>query len=208
MYALTFAVIYLVLGFLVHFQLLAGFDLAATKLLQSHASRWLDWVMTALTFLGSAEVTGPLSLALAVQFWRRGGRTLTLLFIGGLFASTLVEFIYKSTVFQPGVWPEFNRSIFSFHIVNVRTRFAFPSGHAMRSLVLLWMLASAMSPDSSRPGRIVAALLIFLVGVSRVYLGAHWSTDVLGGWLLGGILLALMAPAMSAIKENKGPRSG
>jgi undecaprenyl-diphosphatase len=75
--------------------------------------------------------------------------------------------------------------------------FSFPSGHAYQSFVFygfLIFLASVLV-ERTWPRRAVQAflaLLILAIGVSRVYLGAHWPSDVLGAYLLGGSFLALL----------------
>ncbi|MFH8405614.1 phosphatase PAP2 family protein [Streptomyces sp. NPDC018019] len=77
---------------------------------------------------------------------------------------------------------------------------AFPSGHAMTAAVAgglaLWLLRLY---GVRRAWRRAAAALVVVsvagVGLTRVLLGVHWATDVLGGWLLGGALVAVAAPA-------------
>ncbi|WP_029618780.1 phosphatase PAP2 family protein [Pseudorhizobium marinum] len=75
------------------------------------------------------------------------------------------------------------------HLVEVHD-LSFPSGHAMLSAVTYLTLGALLS--RAEPGRItriytigVAVLLTFLIGVSRVFLGVHYPTDVLGGWCAG-----------------------
>jgi len=75
------------------------------------------------------------------------------------------------------------------HLVSVGTS-SFPSGHAMNSAVVyLTMAAMLARTQRLRRARIyvlaVGSLLTFLIGVSRIYLGVHWPTDVLVGWSFG-----------------------
>ena len=66
---------------------------------------------------------------------------------------------------------------------------SFPSGHATSSIVVLSLLAFLMARRGLGPAKAwwgMAAVLTLLIGFNRVYLAAHWPTDVLGGWLIGG----------------------
>jgi undecaprenyl-diphosphatase len=76
-----------------------------------------------------------------------------------------------------------------FDKVALPTDYSFPSGHSMSAMGIYGVIAAAliaMYPAARRPVIAAAALLIVAIGVSRVYLGVHWPSDVLGGWL-GGV---------------------
>lgn len=74
--------------------------------------------------------------------------------------------------------------------------FSFPSGHASGSIIaygLLTYLAWHFLPASwAAIVTVTLVLLTILIGISRVYLGAHYASDVLGGWIIGGITLLVI----------------
>lgn len=85
---------------------------------------------------------------------------------------------------------------------------AFPSGHALSALVagalLLWLLRLyGARPVWRWTARAVVAVSVVGVGVTRVYLGVHWPSDVVGGWLLGGALVAGAVAAYSAYASRR-----
>jgi membrane-associated phospholipid phosphatase len=73
--------------------------------------------------------------------------------------------------------------------------FAFPSGHATTSALtaglLCWALTRRARPDLARTTCVLTVCWAAAVGVTRVYLGVHWASDVLGGWLLAAAWLSL-----------------
>ena len=105
----------------------------------------------------------------------------------------------------------------------VERGFSFPSGHAALGMVA-WGVLAVLVSRSRLPPRIrtvlvgALALLVILIGVSRVYLGVHFPTDVLAGWLAGAVVVFLyarltrgvpMAPAVAAADgDPAAPRSG
>ena len=75
----------------------------------------------------------------------------------------------------------------------------FPSGHAYTSMVLFGLLfylaptmLSVRRAKTLRLMRIICLSMITLIGISRIYLGVHWPSDVFGGFLVGGIILSLL----------------
>lgn len=69
---------------------------------------------------------------------------------------------------------------------------SFPSGHALRSIVLVSSVLFALPVRISRKATAALVTIVILIGVSRVYLGEHHPTDVVAGWLLGFALIATL----------------
>ncbi|WHU47995.1 phosphatase PAP2 family protein [Gordonia sp. L191] len=87
--------------------------------------------------------------------------------------------------------------------------YSFPSGHAMMSMVvfcLLAVVAYRLSPwvRGHRWVLLAAPALSFAIGVTRVYLGVHWTTDVLAGWACGAlwVLLCVWASTRVTVRRN------
>jgi undecaprenyl-diphosphatase len=144
--------------------------------------RWLEQAAGDVTALGSVTVLALITLA-AVGFLFADGKPRTALLViasvgGGTLLSTLLKLGYDRP--RPDLVP---------HGVEVYTA-SFPSGHALGAAVVFLTLGGLLS--WSQPRRRIkiyilstAVLLTILVGVSRVYLGVHWPTDVLAGWTIG-----------------------
>ncbi|MDQ6712016.1 MAG: phosphatase PAP2 family protein, partial [Candidatus Dormibacteraeota bacterium] len=84
---------------------------------------------------------------------------------------------------------------------------AFPSGHATQSIAFYGMLAIVLitwyAPNRRLALGIGAALITLVVGASRLYLGVHWLTDVLGGYALGLAWLSLVLAVSFAAVDRK-----
>lgn len=82
------------------------------------------------------------------------------------------------------------------------TSAAYPSGHANNAAVV-YILFIMLVPQARHPGwQLAAAAMILLTGLSRIMLGVHWPSDVIGGWMLG-TSFALMAAAVIAHRQHQ-----
>ncbi|WP_338899787.1 phosphatase PAP2 family protein [Streptomyces sp. TG1A-60] len=149
----------------------------------THAFRVLtDWVWDPVTMR-------LLAAAAAIWLvWRHREWWLALWLLVACAAGAAVQQGLKAAVGRERpVWPD---PVDSAHYA------AFPSGHAMTAAVvlglLLWLLQSyGAGRVLIRTALAVTAVSVAGVGLTRVWLGVHWASDVVGGWLLGGLTVAL-----------------
>ncbi|HEV7267044.1 MAG TPA: phosphatase PAP2 family protein [Falsiroseomonas sp.] len=143
---------------------------------------WLEEVGRDLTALGGIAVLTLLSLTVTAFLLLRGLRGAAALLaasvVGGMLVSQALKSVFERP--RPDLVP---------HGAEVFTA-SFPSGHAMMSAVVyltLGVLLARVEPMFRVKGFVLgmAVLLAVLVGVSRVYLGVHWPSDVLAGWTVG-----------------------
>jgi len=152
-----------------------------------HREPWLTRVMQDLTNLGSIRILLPLILVVGVGWWLRGRTWRPLILLVVAFAGADLAFnAVKELVGRP-------RPPASIQLTPVAGP-SFPSGHATQAVVVYGMLAALAAGATPRWGRKVAAwalavVIAGVVGISRLYLGAHWLTDVLAGFALGAAWL-------------------
>ena len=143
---------------------------------------WLAEAMTDVTAFGS--VTGLVLVAAgAIGYLLISRQMRTALFVlaatgGGAAFGKLLKLAYARP--RPTLVP---------HLVDVASA-SFPSGHATDSAIVYLTLGALLARTVPEPGiRIyiisVAILLALLIGISRVYLGVHWPSDVVAGWTIG-----------------------
>ncbi len=165
-------------------------DTLATPFLHGLASPGLDQVMILITTLGSNLVIPPLFvLTVAWLAWLRRPRE-------GLFLAIASG---GSLVLNETMKLFFHRARPQLPWAQVPPDYSFPSGHTMNSLVFYVALAVVLwSVCGRRVGLVavtVAIGLSLLIGLSRIYLGAHYFTDVAGGLLAGTVWLLVVAAA-------------
>jgi membrane-associated phospholipid phosphatase len=190
---------------------LARLDPRVQGIVVRHRVEWLTEAFRGLTWLGSTVVLGPLVGLAGAIFLVRDKRVLpAILPAAAVVVTVLAKNWLKVLIERPRPVPT---------LAIGSTGFAFPSGHAADSVAAFAMLALILAAGPSSCARWAiwggAAIATLVVGVSRVYLGAHWMTDVLGGWALAaGIVSILVAvldpgrrsdPEAEALKPPAGP---
>lgn len=154
---------------------------------------WLTEAMRDLTALGSFSVLGLMVIGVLGYLLLTGKRVMALLVLVSVIGGALVSSILKELFSRPR--PSFE------HAAEVFTA-SFPSGHALISTVTYLTLGALLARvQASARLRIyiiaIAVLLSLVIGLSRLYLGVHYPTDVLAGWCLGaawaGLCLAVAA---------------
>jgi undecaprenyl-diphosphatase len=138
-----------------------------------------------ITFFGEPTVLIAAGLATAAWLWWRGrsrlaGALLLIILVGRALGEAQKYWIARV---RPDLEP---------HLVVVKTS-SFPSGHATSSMIFYLTLALALTAGT-RWHRVAAAgaiLLSLLIGTSRVMLGVHWPSDVIGGWTFGMLWVLL-----------------
>jgi undecaprenyl-diphosphatase len=172
------------------------FDAPITQWFVAHREPWLTTTMLVVTHLGSSNVLLPLILVVGVALRRRGRSWAPLGLLVAAYAGSVALYdVIKPLVARPR--PAIGA------LVATATGYAFPSGHATQAAAVYGaLIIVCLRPASAArfaQAAAAAVVAVLLVGVSRVYLGVHWATDVLAGWALGTLwLLTLLASVRTA----------
>jgi undecaprenyl-diphosphatase len=137
------------------------------------------------TALGEPTFLIAAGVACALWLWYAGRTRLALVLIAITMIGRGLAEIQKYTIAR--VRPELEP-----HLVVVKTQ-SFPSGHATSSMVFYLTIALAVTAGNRwhRPAACAAVLLSLMIGTSRVMLGVHWPSDVIGGWAFGALWVLL-----------------
>ena len=162
---------------------------------------WLRGAALDITALGSASVLGLVVAAIVGFMLLQGLRRTALLVLvastGGWVLNSLLKELFQRP--RPEIVP---------HLREVLT-LSFPSGHAMTSAAVYLTLGALLMRVADRPVTRMycmgfAMFLAGIIGVSRVYLGVHYPTDVLAGWLVGLSWALMCWLAERAIERRRG----
>lgn len=174
---------------------LAAHDAAVLQWVLTHRTPALDIVARTLTFVGSEVVIGGLTIAvLAYLWWRRRDRTSAVLVAAAMGTSGVLTLGLKALVARP-------RPPAAAMLGAVDTTFSFPSGHTLNTSVFLGVIVLVAIHRFGLANRmttaawtmVAATLLALGVGMSRVYLGYHWMTDVLASLAIATAVIAVAA---------------
>jgi membrane-associated phospholipid phosphatase len=176
--------------------LVARFDLTVTREIHGATVGWLTEIVSAITALGGSQVviwlTAVAAVALVSLRHFRGAAALLLAVVST--QATVVA--AKAVMARPRPADEM--------AIADPSGWSFPSGHSATAVALyvtLALIATTMLRGRVRPAIVfaVAGAIVALVGLSRVYLGAHYPTDVLAGWATGGVIVAASWAACSRL---------
>ena len=177
-----------------HNALYFGIDLAVARTVQSYSAEWFRVFMMALSWPGFVPQIDIVVVLIVVLLYLASYRWAAVSFVFAALGVAAAQWGLKVLVDRPRPSPDLiwvaDPSLIGSHGLSL----GFPAGHpasAVATFGFLWYLAYASAERSRRRALflIVMGAFLVLVGYSRIYEGAHWFSDVIAGYLLGGIWL-------------------
>jgi undecaprenyl-diphosphatase len=178
-------------------------DVATLDWMAAHTTPAGLRVFTFITHLGDVPVIPTIAVAGALVLWRQRHRLVLVCWLSAFLGGVLVNGLLKLLIHR-------SRPT---RVVHAST-FSFPSGHAMAATIGYGMLAYVMATYWRPPGIkprflfLAAAILALAVGVSRIYLGVHFPTDVIGGFAAGTAWLAICVPGTRIARDTPAATPG
>ena len=175
------------------------FDSSVRSALHQQASPALTVVMKAFTVIGSSIPMLLLLAATVSAFWLGGLRRQAMMMVIVMAGSLVIELSLKHVFHRARPEPYFN--------VPLPSSYSFPSGHALSAAcfygMLALLLAARVRRETYRLGIwILCGLMIVMIGVSRIYLGVHYPSDVAAGYTTACIWLVTLDLAQERFKSS------
>ena len=197
-YASFALLLFVALGYLVKFypEALTGFDSNIQTWVRGGLPAGLTRFFKTITILGNTPVQAIIAIVAVIWLYLRQYKA-EAIFVGasGLLASILIvslKYIYQRQ--RPSIT----------HLVHA-SGYSFPSGHSLGTFMILGAIAIVLAQRLAKKESKIAVygitgLLIFLVGLSRIYVGVHYLTDVLAGFTLAFGLINAIYPTYDRIR--------
>ena len=191
------------LTLLVHFVPIASTDIFLSREIQGVGGGPFLFLMKAISIWGDAGVStitvvGAAIFFIAIQYQREALFVLLTFFTDAL-GVFLKEFVARPRPETPLVT-----------VYQIIEGYSFPSGHVLHYVVFFGLLFVFMVVIKSLPFAVrvgigtLSLFLILTISVSRVYLGSHWASDVIGGYLFGSLMLLALLWAYFGIVNRTG----
>jgi membrane-associated phospholipid phosphatase len=166
------------------------FDPVITLGVQAFHPDWWTFLMTAVSWPGYMPQAALVVAVLVGLFYAAGYRRAALVAVASTVSAEILDFVIKMAIHQPRPSPDL------VHVARILTSYSFPSGHVMfftSFYAFLWFVSlKVLKPSLLRTFLLVLfGAMVVLVGVSRIYLGEHWFSDVIGAYLLGSVILLI-----------------
>lgn len=158
-------------------------DVPLMVFLHNHSAPWLDSLMSFITQTGGL-LTIPVLGILLWFLWRQKQQELAIVLTFNLLGVVVLNALLKNLFARP------RPSVFQ-PLATVHT-YSFPSGHTIVAVALYGFLALILWQNQLRKLAVLSGLWVFLIALSRIYLGVHYPSDVLGALLLGSAWLGLV----------------
>src|SRR6202165_4948453 len=181
-------------------------DQTIARNLQRQRNPWMRRFMIGISVIGFPRIGIPLTFSIAGIFWILRFR-LEAIFVLLTASSNILNTIVKRLIKRPRPTQELVT------VARVINEPSFPSGHVMHYMNLFGLLNYLLATNW-RSGRLrnvlltISTALIVLIGPSRVYLGAHWPSDVMAGYVYGGLWFGGLMTAYLRVKSWIHPPAG
>jgi undecaprenyl-diphosphatase len=174
-----------------------SFDASFLLWLHQFATPQLDWLMHTITNTGDVPIVSLTALVLSLALYDRRRYRQTAVVVAGVTGAAAFNIALKSLFARdrPDLW----------HQVITAGGYSFPSGHAMASAALaVATMVALYTTRYRRATLIIGPVYLGLVGLSRCYLGVHYPSDVVAGWLLsaGWVWLVTLIVKPQGLKND------
>lgn len=170
------------------------FDEAILRQINMLSNRTLDGFVVATTDIGYIWFVGLAAVIILLLCIKRHAYRSALIAAVGLTGSALINILLK-LLFQrdrPALWER----------LVTENSYSFPSGHAMASASLAAVIIVLLWPTKWRyPSIIAASAYVLYVAFTRLYLGVHYPTDIIAGWLVAGMWIAITTTIITKLRR-------